>query len=196
MVMIEYINRRGRLHYLHEGKTKTGKPKYFFSIKLPENPVRAIPDGYEIYENPNAQVFLRKIPPQIITPEEIEIVVSGIKKYTKLDYFIVDVKGKNIIVYTCDQNVDTLIEITSSTYGADSSRARNAIASSLSYTAMMQFVLEDIKTREFVVERWCFQGSVDDWIPLADSPSLEELVRKYISHLGEESFFDLIPDYE
>lgn len=191
--MIDYINRRGRIHYLHEGKTKTGKPKYFFSMKLPENPVRAIPDGYEIYENPNAQVFLRKILPQIITPEEMEIVVSGIKKYTKLDYFIVDVKGKNIIVYTCDQDVEALVEITSSTYSADSPRVRNVIARSLSYTAMMQFVLEDIKTREFVVERWCFRGSVDDWIPLAYSLNLEELVRKYTIHLGEESFYDLIP---
>jgi hypothetical protein len=140
-------------------------------------------------------VFLRKIPPQIITPEEMEIVVSGIKKYAKLDYFIVDVKGKNIIVYTCDQNVDTLGEIASSSYGADSSRVRNAIARSLSYTPMMQLVLEDVKTREFVVERWCFRGSVDDWIPLTDSLNLKELVRKYASHLGKESFYDLIPYY-
>lgn len=191
--MIEYINRQGRTYYLHEGKTKTGKPKYFFSMKLPEKLVSVIPDGFEIYENPNSQVFLRKIPPQFITPEELEIVVSGMKKYSKLDYFIVDVKGKNIIVYTCDQNVDTLVEIASSTYGADSSRVRNAIARSLSYTAMMQFVLEDIKTREFVVERWCFRGSVDDWIPLADSLNLKELVRKYTRHLGKESFYDLMP---
>lgn len=193
--MIEYINRRGRIHYLHEGKTKTGKPKYFFSMKLPENPVTAIPEGYEIYENPNAQVFLRKIPPQIITPEEIKIVVSGVKKYAKLDHFIVDVKGKNIVVYTCDQNVDTLVEITSSTYGISSLKAKDAIARSLSYTPMMQFVLEDIETREFVVERWCFRGSVDDWIPLADSPNLKELVKKYTRHLGKESFYDLIPYY-
>ena len=193
--MIEYINRQGRIYYLNEGKTKTGKPKYFFSMKLPEKPVSVIPDGFEIYENPNSQVFLRKIPLQIITPEEMEIVVSGLKKHSKLDYFIVDVKGKNIVIYTCDQDIDPLVEIASSTYGADSPKVKNAIARSLSYTAMMQFVLEDIKTREFVVERWCFRGSVDDWIPLVDSLNLEELVRKYTSHLGKESFYDLMPYY-
>jgi hypothetical protein len=54
---IEHINRRGKKYYLHEGKTKTGKPKYFFSMKSEGNTIDAIPEGYEIYENPNAQFF-------------------------------------------------------------------------------------------------------------------------------------------
>jgi hypothetical protein len=68
---IEHINRKGKTYYLHEGKTKTGKPKYFFSMKSEGNLVNKMPEGYEIYENPNAQVFLRKIQPQIVTPEEV-----------------------------------------------------------------------------------------------------------------------------
>jgi hypothetical protein len=51
---IEYINRRGKKHYLHEGKSKTGKPKYFFSLKSEGTLVKTIPEGYEIYEHPNA----------------------------------------------------------------------------------------------------------------------------------------------
>jgi hypothetical protein len=76
---IEYINRKGQIYYLHSGITKTGKPKYFFSMKREENILETIPDGYEIYENPNAQVFLRKVQPKIITDEERVIVESGIK---------------------------------------------------------------------------------------------------------------------
>lgn len=82
---VEYVNRKGRKYYLHEGKTKTGKPKYFFSMKPEGNLVNVIPEGYEIYENPNAQVFLRKVSPQIITPEEVETVKAGVKKYAKID---------------------------------------------------------------------------------------------------------------
>lgn len=59
---IKYINRREDTYYLHEGKTKTGKPKYFFSMKKDGVLVDPILAGYEIYENPNAQVFLRRIP--------------------------------------------------------------------------------------------------------------------------------------
>jgi len=42
---IEYINRRGKKHYLHEGQTKTGKPKYYFSQKNEGNLAEIIPDG-------------------------------------------------------------------------------------------------------------------------------------------------------
>ena len=35
---------------------------------------KSMPAGYEIYENPNAQVFLRRIPPKIITDEERQVV--------------------------------------------------------------------------------------------------------------------------
>jgi hypothetical protein len=190
---VEYVNRKGRKHYLHEGKTKTGKPKYFFSMQTEGNLVDAIPDSYEIYEHPNAQVFLRKITPQIITPEEIETVKAGVKKYAKIDNFIVDVKGKTIIVYLVDQDVEMLMEFASFTHGQNSAHAREAIMQSLSYSPMMQFVLNDAQTREFVVQRWCFLGSVDDWISLSSSTDLNELVKKYGRHLGKESFFDLMP---
>lgn len=190
---IEYVNRKGRKHYLHQGKTKTGKPKYYFSMKSEGTLVDAIPDGYEIYENPNAQVFLRKILPQIISPEEIEIVREGVKQYAKLDLFIVDVKGKQIVVYLCDQNIDTLTELASFGLGKDPVRLKEVISRSLSYSPMMQFVLEDDQTRQFVVERWCFRGSVDDWIFLAGPSDLQSLVKKYARHLGKESFYDLMP---
>ena len=57
-MMFEYKNRKGKTHYLHVGKTKTGKPKYYFSMKKDGELVDAMPVGYEIYEHPaNAQVF-------------------------------------------------------------------------------------------------------------------------------------------
>jgi hypothetical protein len=190
---IEYTNRRGRKHYLHEGKTKTGKPKYFFSMKPEGNPINTIPPGYEIYETPNAQVFLRKPPLQIVTPSEIEIVREGVKKYAEVQYFLVDVKDKHIIVYLCDQNFKELMELASFAHGKNTDQARSVVAQCLSYTPMMQFVLNNAETREFTVQRWCFRGSVDGWISLDRSPNLSELVKTYGSHLGKESFYDLTP---
>lgn len=57
---IQHVNRKGDTYYLHQAKTKTGKPKWFFSTKQTGDLAQAVPGGYEIYENPNAQVFLRK----------------------------------------------------------------------------------------------------------------------------------------
>ena len=45
--------------------------------------------------------------------------------------------------------------------------------------------------REFRVERYCFLGSTDDWIDLGGSDQLETLLKKYVKHLGRESFYHL-----
>jgi hypothetical protein len=164
------------------------------AIKTEGNSVDSIPDGYEIYENPNAQVFLRKIPVEIISPEEIEMVEFGIKKHAKVSEFILDVKGKNIIIYLCDQNVDDMIKTMEIMYPNSPNflRNRESFAFSLNYSPMMQFVLKDVETRSFTVERWCFRGSIDDWIPLDSSTDLKKLVQTYGAHLGKDSFFDLM----
>ena len=58
MVPITYTNAKGKTYYLHQGTTKTGKPKYYFSMESEGHLAASIPVGFEIYENPNAQVFL------------------------------------------------------------------------------------------------------------------------------------------
>lgn len=131
--------------------------------------------------------------PQVITPEEMSIVRKGVQKYINGDRFIIDVKDKNITVYLCDQRIDDLMEAVSLTAGKNSAQARASLVQSFTYSPMMQFVLSDPETREFVVERWCFRGSVDDWIQLDFSANLSALVDKYSRHLDRESFFDLIP---
>ncbi len=68
---VTYTNKSKKTYYLHHGKTKTGKPRYHFSMKDKGNLMEKIPEGYEIYEHPsNAQVFLRKKQPQILTYQD------------------------------------------------------------------------------------------------------------------------------
>ncbi|MGA7496363.1 MAG: hypothetical protein WBX00_06495 [Isosphaeraceae bacterium] len=45
--------------------------------------------------------------------------------------------------------------------------------------------------RSFAAERWCFLGSIDDWIPLSDSGDLFKLVRRYGPHTGKESSYEM-----
>jgi hypothetical protein len=65
-VPITHTNAKGQTFSLYQGTTKTGKPKYYFAMQSEGTLAKAIPAGYEIYENPNAQVFLRRIPPKIM----------------------------------------------------------------------------------------------------------------------------------
>ncbi|MGD8587138.1 MAG: hypothetical protein PVJ75_17440 [Chloroflexota bacterium] len=188
---VAYTNRKGKTYYLHVGKTKLGNPKYFFAQRDKGNLVKAVPPGYEIYENPNSQVFLRKIKPQIITDEEVAVVKAGMQQYCHLKHFIVDVKKNAIVIYTPDQNVESLSDLFSSLAGSRQSRVDAALARVLSYSPMLQFVLIDEVNRVFETQRYCFLGSIDDWIIIGDKDTLPRLVKTYVRHLGEESFYDL-----
>lgn len=75
---VTHTNRKGKTYYLHQGKTELGNPKYFFALRDEGDLVEVIPPGYEVYENPNGQVFLRRTQPQIITDEEVAVAEDGI----------------------------------------------------------------------------------------------------------------------
>ena len=190
---ITYTNAKGQTYYLHQGTTKTGKPKYHFAMKSEGKLAESIPEGFEIYENPNAQVFLRRIPPKIITDEERQVVAEGMRKYASVQDYKIDVKGKAIIVYTADQSIDTLAGLFTDLH-PDPTANTELIATLrgvIQYSPMMQFILEEQEQRLFTVQRYCFRGSIDDWIDI-DQGKLAPLVRKYVQHLGNESYFELV----
>jgi hypothetical protein len=186
-----YTNRKGKTYYLHQGKTKLGNPKYFFALRDEGNLVATIPPGYEVYENPNGQVYLRRIQTQIITAEEVAVVESGIRQYCRLERFIVDVKKNAIVIHTPDQDVDSLADTFSFLVGSRNAKVEAALDRVMTFSPMLQFVLTDKANRLFRTERYCFLGSIDDWITIGDKDELPQLVKSYVKHLGEESFYDL-----
>jgi hypothetical protein len=93
-VPITHTNAKGKTYYLHQGTTKTEKPTYHFSMQSEGTLAESIPVGFEIYENPNAQVLLRRIPPKIITDEECQMVEVGMRKYAGVQDYKIDVRGQ------------------------------------------------------------------------------------------------------
>jgi len=189
---ITYTNAKGKTYYLHQGTTKTGKPKYYFSTKSEGPLADAIPEGFEIYENPNAQVFLRRIPPKLITDEERQIVEDGMRKYAEVQDYKIDVKGNAIVVYTADQDRETLADVFKDLYPTPAAytQLRTLLRQGIRYSPMLQFILDDEKRRTFLAQRYCFRGSVDDWIDIGYGP-LTTLVKQYVKYLGQESYFEL-----
>src|SRR5712692_6104064 len=110
-VPITHTNAKGKTYYLHQGTTKTGKPKYYFSMESNGALAESMPEGFEIYENSNAQVFLRRIPPKIITDEERRVVEAGMRTSADVKDYKIDVKGNVIAIYTADQDIDTLADL-------------------------------------------------------------------------------------
>jgi len=193
VVTITHTNAKGKLYYLHQGTTKTGKPKYYFSMESEGHLAESIPEGFEIYENPNAQVFLRRIPPKLITDEERRVVEEGMRTYADVKDYKIDVKGKAIVIYTADQDVETLAELFKDLSPTPSANRQlmSLLRKEIQYSPMLQFLLEDEQRRLFTAQRYCFRGSIDDWIDIGYG-SLTTLVKQYVKHLGKESYFELL----
>ncbi len=190
-VGVEHTNRKGKTYYLHVGKTKKGNPRYHFSMEPPSELVREIPEGYEIYENPNAQVFLRKILPKEILDEEMAILEKELRAHAESSKYKIDVKGKVITIFWANQSDFGMMMLAA--FGGFS-KAQEFREKHMHYSPLFRFTLVDPQERLFVAERFCFRGSIDDWLYLLGGgpDSLEILVRKYVRHLGEESFYELM----
>ncbi len=199
---VHYTNRIGKMYSLREGKTKTGKPRYFFLAKKHGKGeiVDRIPDGYEIYEHPeNAQVFLRKIRPQLITDLEKLLVNKAVKALQRSKRYIIDCKNENITIYESSADVGEVENIfgdflkhTPLRPGMTADDAMNVLVNAANhrYMAMLRFRLSDKKRRTFTAERFCFRGAIDDWINIGGPDNLKTLVEIYIVLLGTDSFFD------
>src|SRR3989442_12305625 len=142
---ITHTNAKGQTFSLYQGNTKTGKAKYYFAMQSEVTLAKAIPPGYEIYENPNAQVFLRRIPPKIITDEERRAVEEGMRTYATVKDYKVDVKGNAILIYTADQDMETLAAIVCDPHTSREENARRmqVLRESRHYSDLLRFRLVD-----------------------------------------------------
>jgi hypothetical protein len=188
---VTYTNRKGQTYYLHQGESKSGKIRTYFSMESTGDLATAVPQGSEIYEHPNGRVYCRRIPRQLITDEERATIENGIKAFTDLPYTIVDVRKNTIIVYTPNTDFDYLVDSFGAVLPSVGQKQRERISRLQNYEPGMQFVLVDKRERKFVVQRFCYLGSIDDWIDISAPGSLDELAREYLPHLGKESLFDL-----
>ncbi len=188
---IIHTNRKGKKSYLHQGMTKKGNPRYYFSQKSEGQLVDTIPPGFEIYETPNAQVFLRKIQPKVITDAEVEIVRAGMDQYSKVEYYQIDVKKSIISIFLMDQKIDRLSELLRFSPRAKEVALHDLVNESTTYSPMLRFVLLDKKQRRFITQRYCFLGSIDDWVEIGKSDDLAALVKRYVKHLDQDSYYEL-----
>lgn len=182
---IEYTNKGKKTYYLHQGKTRTGKPRYYFSMKDKGNLVEKIPEGYEIYEHPsNAQVFLRKKQAQFMTDLEIYLINKHLKKIDKPNRYISDIKGKIITIFESNKNSDELKEFFKKLpFGEFRSEAciDEMLDLDTKYTPIIRFILKNEKKRIFIAERFGLRGTIDDWVYVDGPDSLKNLLITYLT---------------
>jgi len=123
---------------------------------------------------------------RIISKKEIKIIKDAINKYSGIVYYQLKNKGNKLTILTRAFGEEELALKESGEKSFE-----DIYSNDRSYLPMMRFILVDAKERIFEVERYCFRGSIDDWIFIGGSCNLKELAEKYCKHLGRMSFYEL-----
>ena len=195
---ITYTNRKGVTFYLGRGVTPTGKPRYFFARDPDKGePVEAIPEGYEIVESVNGVVSLAKVRPALTRSEELALVQAAVARHPKSGNYRVDVKGERIVVYEREGADPDLVarDLAGSLdlpFTVLAARMRETFDQSARFTPVLRFILADEAKRTFYVERWCYLGSIDDWVNIGAVGQLGRLVKQTVPKLGSDAFFGLM----
>ena len=192
---IKYTNRKGITYYLCRGVTKTGKPRYYFAREPKGDPVEQVPEGFKISESVNGIVSLVRDRPALIQPEEVAAVEAAVGQHPKSHKYRVSVKNNRIEVYEQVGLDAKELAAALAQDGLDmpglADRLRPTMERRAQFTPVLRFILADAERRTFRVERWCYLGSIDDWIHVGPTGPLDRLARHWIPRLGTDQFFEL-----
>ena len=188
MAPCTYQNRQGKTYYLHSGPKRGGGTQCFVSQSAEGELLDAVPEGFELYETPNAQVYLRRRKPSLIAPEEVAAVQRHLDKRRPPPRYRVEIRSEHLTIYESTTDLGGM-----SAWGGRFSRARieQLDEQFARYQPVMRFVLCERQRRLFAPERFCFRGSVDDWISIGAPETIEKLANLYLKYLGTEAIYEL-----
>ena len=188
---IQHTSRTGKTYYLHTGPKRGGGIQYFFSTRPTGSLAAQLPNGFEIYESVHGQVFLRRTQPRLLSDEETTCIERGVATRRGNNHYKVEVRGDTLTVFESADHVGALSGLFGRFPPRDRQKQEELRERFASYQAVMRFILVDREQRLFAPERYCFRGSVDDWISIGPPELLEKLAARYLKHLGQDSMFEL-----
>jgi hypothetical protein len=185
---VQYVNRKGKIYFLHEGKTKKGNPQYTFS-QCKDEVFGTIPDGYEIYENPNAQIFLRRLQPKLITEKEEEQVREKFRALIERKYCKLTIEKKSITIYFADLDVERMRELWKNTPVARKEGVEVLIDREITYSPVIRFALQSRKEGLFIAKVVDYEKGNRQWQILESANSLEVLVSIMSEQINPEAYY-------
>ncbi len=190
----QHTNRYGKTYILQSGVTPSGKPRYYFGLKLTGEPLETAPAGYEIWEKPESgQVYCRKPKPSPILSTERDFLEQATREATGRQDPLVEIDGPSLVVYLLDRDPAAVSAIMGRILGRSAGENRDDWCLGFArYEPQFSFKLVDEHKRLFSLERMCYRGGREGWANvLGGWGTLPDLAKKYLHHLGQESYFEL-----
>ncbi len=187
---LTYTSRIGETWYLHEGVTKTGKPRYYVARSPGTGARTEMPAGMEFRESVNSVVSVAKIDPNAATvaPADLALLQAELRRHELLARHTVAAAKGEIVLYEPQgmsaQEMSRMVSI----FGLGPS-ALDGYKGRVRYTPVMKFTPEG-RPDQWCVSRWVFRGE-GWWHPLGFG-TLRSLARQYFPAVGTDAFFELL----
>lgn len=186
-----YENRMAVTYYLHEGQTKTGKPRYFFAKTMGPGMLSEMPKGFEVSESINGVVSVRKrTTDRAVVPEEdVKVVVDVVARHAHLQGYLVRPLDNAVVIFEPHPRPSELRDL-AERYGTFY-RASNFIEERMKkaqYAPIMKFEREG---DGYAVRRMTYRGK-GGWSWSLGIGKLQGLATKFVKSIGTEDFFDLV----
>jgi len=192
--VVTYTNRHGEPYYLHQGRTKTGKVRYFVAKTVGDGAIHATPEGFEITESINGVVSVRRADPSrpCAPAVDLETVRAEVARHPHLRRCKVDERGGEIFIQEPERTVDDEgLRAMAATFFVSPERMREAsIPRRPRYSPVMRFSPEPLSPGAYAVYRMTYRGR-GGWHILGAGP-LAAMAKRYVPHIGKESFFELL----
>jgi hypothetical protein len=192
---ITYTNRKSQTYTLYKGKTKTGKPRYYFGREGQGEPVMELPPGFTISESVNGVVSLVKDRPSLIQVEEIAVVEAAVKQHPNARHYRVSAKHDRIEVYEQIGFDYDALESLLPKFGLLNPEVVQQLQATeeqhAQFSPVLRFILFDVPHRQFKAQRMCYRGSIDGWLELMQMGSITELAQTLIPTLSTDQFYEL-----
>jgi hypothetical protein len=187
---LQHTSQRGIDWFLHQGTTKTGKPKYFVAKKVGRGALAAMPAGFEFTESVNGVVSVRRLDatPKLVPDADVETVRAEVARHRHLLHHKVAAGRDAVLVYEPvggrpDAELVLMAKMLRVPMGTLNARVR--------YEPVMRFVVwPHGRPGDYTIERMTYSGK-GGWSYQLEQGPLAYLARKYVAAIGTEGFFEL-----
>ncbi|GEM_PF-3781429 len=189
----EFKNSRDVAFYIKSKLTKKGNTTYFMTKKLDKECLDEEPQGFEVFEKPDSRtIFIRRRKPNKFGLKGVNTIKKELEKNKNVADFRIDVNGDEVKVYTTDIEASResifdggLSQLLNSKDKLDFFKKRFQ-----RYEERMRIkLMEKKEEKEYLVYRYCYRGSVDDWIIIDAGEDLIEMA-KNLQLIGTEEYFE------
>ena len=197
-MFLSYTNRLGKTHFFRAATTAKGGIRYYItkSDNFPDL-IDALPDGFEIYEDPyEGRVIFRKIVPCRVSKEELDFVKNAVETLSDLKDILIQGEGEAIIVWHSQFNSISGQQDENLTAEEAIEYFGESVKLWKKYDENFKFVLLDADKGIFRAERRVYMSlGGGGYIPLKEGVgTLQELTQRFCPHMGRESYFDTVPE--